>query len=181
MLLTVEDIEGRLSTKFSAFHGELDDLKLIKRTEPISDVYLVEAQLGIQLPEDFLSFITAYNIDNLSLGRVAFGCGTSYTDSIIEINQYSGFNHWWLGDCRPEGIVVIAISDPYTILLNTLDKQVYAMTSESAMDEFELVATTFSLFIRALGSLFLNTATVDKIRKEVGADSRTEFWQTIAV
>ena len=181
MLLTVEDIEGRLSTKFSAFNGELDDLKLLRPTEPVLGIEQMEKQLGIQLPEDFLSFIMAYNIDNLSLGRVAFGCGKSYPGFIIEMNQYNGFNHWWLGDNRPEGIVVIAISDPYTILLNTLDKRVYAMTSESTMDEFELVATNFNLFIRALGSLFLNTATVDEIRKEVGADSRTEIWQIMAV
>ena len=179
MLLSIEEIECQLEEKFSAFNGELDDLKLIRRSHCLDDIEAAEKQFGIRFPEDFLSFISIYNLDICSLGKIAFGTGTPYLEWIVKINQPSELGCWWSGSRRPEGIIVIALSDPYTILLNTLDRQIYTMTSESEMDKFELVAINFNSFIRGIGSIFLNAASASEIEIKVGAGRQSKFWQVI--
>ncbi|MER1720770.1 nuclease, partial [Proteus terrae] len=82
---------------------------------------------------------------------------------------------WWIGDKRPENIIVIALSDPYTILLNTQTGNVFAMTSESSMDSFEHIAVNFCVFFRAVATLFLTDISPERII-ELTSSQTTSFW-----
>lgn len=111
------------------------------------------------------------------MGNISFGHGGDYLEKIVSINN-DEFNHWWIGKHRPDGVICVAISDPYTILLNTHDGKVYAITSEQTMDGWESIADTFELFIRGVGSHVLKTCSISEIIKLTGA-SDTAFWKDI--
>ncbi len=178
MLLSFEEIESQLNNKFSKFNGELDDLILKKRKSNIKNIPSFEHSLSISLPEDFLSFIELYDVDNFSMGNVSFGSGGDYLEKLFLINDEDSFNRWWVGEQRPVGIIVVAISDPYTIILNTLDGKVYAITSESSMSDWKPIAENFKFFFRGVGSIFLDACTLAEIEILVSSENK-EFWAGI--
>lgn len=177
MLLTINEIEAKLNEKFSPFDGEMDDLILKRRTTPVDNIKFAESMLNVSFPENFVDFLTNYNIDNFSLGNISFGNGSDYLDKIVRINS-DEFNHWWIGEHRPDGVICIAISDPYTILLNSHDGKVYAITSEQGMDGWESIANDFELFIRGVGSLFLKACLPPMVTKLTGSTDSL-FWSNI--
>lgn len=178
MLLTIEEIEFQLDKKFSPFDGEMDDLILTKRKSPISNLESSEKALDIIFPSDFVSFLKKYNVDNFSLGNVAFGSGSDYLDKITALNDEGNFSHWWVGNNKPKGVIVIALSDPYAILLNTVDCKIYAITSEEKTIDREPVAVDFNTFIRGVGSVFLKACSRNEIESLVGSKN-SDFWKVI--
>ncbi|MFW0767458.1 nuclease [Trabulsiella odontotermitis] len=178
MLLTIADIESQLDEKFSRFQGEMDDLILRKRLEPLKNIRGLEEELNIKLDSEFLSFITEYDLDNFSLGNISFGSGQNYIDTLIKLNSENDFNQWWSGESRPGGIIVVAISDPYAILLNSFNGEIYAITSESDINENEPISVNFELFIRGVGSLFLKHCQPTEVCVSVGARNK-DFWNNI--
>ncbi|SCC12963.1 hypothetical protein GA0061071_106175 [Kosakonia oryzendophytica] len=179
VLLTLADIEQRLAEKFLPLEGEMDELLLKQRREPVGDICALEQILNVRLSGDFLAFLSRYDLDHFSLGNIAFGTGEDYLAQVIALNQSEAFNRWWPGVSRPEGIIVIALSDPYTLLLNTLNQRVYAITSEPTAADDDPVADSFALFIRGVGSLFLQAAHPQEVASAVGAVNLA-FWQEIA-
>jgi len=178
MLLTIEEIESRLDKKFSPFDGEMDDLILTKRKLPISNLESSEKTLDVKFPSDFTSFLKKYDVDNFSLGNVAFGSGGDYLDKIIDLNDKDNFSHWWVGNNRPQGVIVVALSDPYTILLNTIDCKIYAITSEEKIIDREPIAVDFNTFVRGVGSVFLKACSRNEIESLVGSKN-SDFWTVI--
>lgn len=175
MLLTLDEITKKLENKFSPLGEDFDDLVLFKRTTPRSDLDTLEQKLMLSLPDDFTSFISLYNLDNFSLFNISFGCGEGYLERLFMLNSPNGFEQWWIGNKRPENMMVIALSDPYTLLLNTQTGNVFAMTSESSMDSFEHIAMNFFVFFRAVATLFLTDISLDKII-ELTSSQTTSFW-----
>lgn len=111
------------------------------------------------------------------MGNISFGHSGDYLEKIVSINN-DEFNHWWIGKHRPDSVICVAISDPYTILLNTHDGKVYAITSEQTMDGWESIADSFELFIRGVGSHFLKACPLTVIIKSTGAND-ISFWNGI--
>ncbi|MEB8641882.1 nuclease [Cronobacter muytjensii] len=138
----------------------------------------MESELNIKICNDFLLFLETYDLDNFSLGNVAFGTGEDYVNTLIELNKENEFNHWWLGHRRPESVIVIAICDPYTILLNNNNNKIYGMSGESYQFEKEEISKTFELFVRGVGTLFLKEGTVSEVAGAVGAVNQ-DFWQSL--
>ncbi|ALB65088.1 SMI1/KNR4 family protein [Cronobacter dublinensis] len=178
MLLTIPEIEKKLHEKFDPFQGEMDDLILKKRTSALANITIFEAKLNIKICNDFLSFLKTYDLDNFSLGNVAFGSGDNYINTLIELNEDDDFNHWWVGNKRPEGVILIAISDPYSILLNNNDNKVYGITGESYQYQENEISINFELFVRGVGTLFLKEGTVSEVAAAVGAVN-LDFWQSL--
>jgi hypothetical protein len=177
VLITINEIEVKLNEKFSPFNREMDDLILKKRISPVNNIKLSEERLRVNFPKDFIEFVNNYDVDNFSLGNISFGHGGDYLEKIVSINN-DQFNHWWIGEHRPDGVLCVAISDPYTILLNTHDGKAYAITSEQTLDGWESIANSFELFIRGVGSHILKTCPLSEIIKLTGA-SDTSFWNDI--
>ncbi|MEG0279539.1 MAG: nuclease [Morganella sp. (in: enterobacteria)] len=179
MLLTPEEIRKQLDNKFYPLGDDFDDLRLFKRDKPLLNVKLSESKLNISFSEGFVSFLSAYNLDNFSLFNISFGSGYDYLDMLVEINSEDNFNKWWVGGKRPTEYIVIAISDPYTILLNTITGQIFSMTSESSMDDLEQIASDFLFFFRGIGTLFLTKEAPDVIAKLVSSQT-IEFWDKLS-
>ncbi|CRL65556.1 hypothetical protein [Proteus vulgaris] len=146
MLLTLDEITKELEKKFSPLGEDFDDLVLFKRATPLTDLSTLEQKSILSLPDDFTSFISLYNLDNFSLFNISFGCGEDYLERLFMLNSPNEFTQWWTGNKRPENMIVIALSDPYTLLLNTQTGNVFAMTSETPMDSFEHIAANFFVF-----------------------------------
>lgn len=178
MLLTLDEITKELEDKFSPLGEDFNDLILFKRKAPLTDFGLLEQTLTLSLPDDFTSFISLYNLDNFSLFNISFGCGEDYLERLFMLNGFNEFTQWWIGDKRPENIIVIALSDPYTILLNTLTGNIFAMTSESSMDSFEHIAVNFFAFFRAVATLFLTDISPDRII-DLTSSQTTSFWHQL--
>jgi len=178
MLLTIQEIESQLNNKFSPFQGEMDDLILRKRKKTVDNVGTLEKKLNIKLNKDFLSFISSYDLDNFSLGNIAFGSGSDYIEKLISINEGDDFGRWWQGNDRPDGIILIAISDPYSILLNTKNNEIYAIMSEEQKHDKAPISKDFESFVRGVGSLFLKKAQLQEVINSVGAVNQ-DFWHNI--
>ncbi|WP_193016257.1 nuclease [Proteus sp. FME41] len=178
MLLTLDEIERQLENKFSPLGEGFNDLILAKRTIPLTDLDLLEQTLTLSFPDDFTSFISLYNLDNFSLFNLSFGCGEDYLERLFMLNSPNEFTQWWIGDKRPDSLIVIALSDPYTILLNTQTGAIFAMTSESTMDSFEHIAANFFIFFSAVATLFLTDISSDSVIKLTSSQT-TSFWHEI--
>ncbi|MDI7494481.1 nuclease [Cronobacter dublinensis] len=177
-MLTILDIEKKLREKFYPYQEEMDDLILKKRACALANLSKLESELNIKICNDFLLFLEAYDLDNFSLGNVTFGTGEDYVNTLIEINKENEFNHWWLGHRRPESVIVIAISDPYTILLNNNNNKIYGISGESYQFEKEEISKTFELFVRGVGTLFLKEGSVSQVAGAVGAVNE-DFWHSL--
>ena len=178
MLLTVNEIEQKLVNKFSSFTNEMDDLILKKRECPPGNLVIFEKELHVKLPADFFMFLNRYDLDNFSLGNFAFGSGSDYINKLIQINNGDDINHWWSESTRPAELILIAISDPYSIIINTVDSKLYAISSEPNEMDLRPISDSFELFFRALGTLFLKCGNPDGIVVYTGAKNQN-FWHVI--
>lgn len=178
MLLTLDEITKELEDKFSPLGDDFTDLVLFKRATPLADLDTLEQKSMLSLPDDFSSFISLYNLDNFSLFNISFGCGEDYLERLFMLNSPNEFAQWWIGDKRPENMIVIALSDPYTILLNTQTGDVFAMTSETPMDRFKHIATNFFVFFSAVATLFLTDISPDRVI-ELTSSQTTSFWHQL--
>lgn len=179
MLLTLEDIREQLDNKFSPLGSDFDDLRLLKRNKLLSNLESSEEKLNISFPEKFSSFLANYDLDNFSLCNISFGSGSDYLNMIVDINTVDSINKWWVGKNRPIEFIVIAMSDPYTILLNVNTGEIFSMSSESSIDDFEKIASDFILFFRGIGTLFITKKSVMTIVKLV-LSGTTEFWDELS-
>ncbi|MGI3427959.1 nuclease [Providencia stuartii] len=179
MLLTLEEIREQLNNKFSPLGSDFDDLRLLKRDQPLLNLKSSEELLNITFPEKFSSFLDSYNLDNFSLCNISFGNGSDYLNMLVSINDRDNVNKWWTGKNRPAEFIVIAISDPYTIILNVNTGEVFSMTNESSMDDFEQIASDFILFFRGLGTLFINKESPMAIAKLVSSQA-IKFWDELS-
>nr|WP_216654563.1 SMI1/KNR4 family protein [Providencia stuartii] len=178
-MLTLEEIREQLNNKFSPLGSDFDDLRLLKRDQPLLNLKSSEELLNITFPEKFSSFLDSYNLDNFSLCNISFGNGSDYLNMLVSINDRDNVNKWWTGKNRPAEFIVIAISDPYTIILNVNTGEVFSMTNESSMDDFEQIASNFILFFRGLGTLFINKESPMTIAKLVSSQA-IEFWDELS-
>ncbi|EMA8656530.1 SMI1/KNR4 family protein [Cronobacter dublinensis] len=178
MLLTVSEIQKKLHKKFEPYQDEMDDLILKKRLRALANLSKLESKLNIKICNDFLLFLETYDLDNFSLGNVTFGTGEDYVNTLIELNKESEFNHWWLGHRRPESVILIAISDPYTILLNNNNNKIYGISGESYQFEKEEISKNFELFVRGVGTLFLKEGSVSEVAGAVGGVNE-DFWHSL--
>ncbi|HDT6506968.1 TPA: nuclease [Klebsiella aerogenes] len=178
MLLTISEIEKRLEEKFSLFDGEMDDLILKKRVKMSDDYKLIEREFNIKLDSEFVAFTSLFNLDCFSLGNIVFGSGDAYVNRLIRINKGNDLEKWWSGRERPRFMIAVAISDPYTILLDTRNGKVYAVTSEPGESDDMPVALGFYYFIRGIGSVFLKSMPSSEVVNFVGAVNK-EFWYVI--
>lgn len=179
MLLTLEEIREQLDNKFLPLGSDFDDLRLLKREQPLLNLKSSEEQLNISFPEEFSSFLNGYNLDCFSLCNISFGNGSDYLNMLVSINGRDNINKWWTGKNRPAEFIVIAMSDPYTILLNVNTGEVFSMISESSMNDFEQIASGFILFFRGLGTLFVNKESPLVIAKLVSSKT-VGFWDELS-
>ncbi|KAF6686156.1 SMI1/KNR4 family protein [Pseudomonas sp. EKM23D] len=178
MLLTIEQIESQLKTKFKPFGSDMNDLILKRRTSPPININMLEKSINTKIPNEFRLFIEKYNMNNFTLGPISFGTSEDYIEQLIEINTDNEFCRWWTGKSRPANTIAIATSDPYTILLNTENGKIFAITSESNMSDWKTIACNFEMFARGVGTIFLKQGDPSEVVSAVNAENG-EFWQEL--
>jgi len=179
MLLTIEQIEYQLNEKFMRFGDDMNDLILKRRKSSPTNISMLENFINTSIPNSFKLFIQKYDMNNFTLGPISFGTNEDYIEQLLQINTGEDFSRWWTGDLRPTNTIAIATSDPYTILLNTENGKLFAITSESKMTDWKTIACDFEIFARGIGTIFLKQGNSSDVANAVSAED-SEFWQEIS-
>lgn len=178
MLLELPEIESKLYEKFSPFDGEMDDLIMRSGGASIDDVVNLESKLNVKLHDKFKSFILNYDLGNFSLGSFVFGDNGDYLGKVFELNHENDLIQWWGSGKRPERLILVTYNDPYSILLNLINGKIYAITSESDLNDIKHVSSDFCLFCRGVGTMFLNKSNPIDVGKSVGSENNF-FWSSL--
>lgn len=190
MLLDVESIQMRLDEQFLPLEPMLTGMRLITKNNQKFGLAECEHRLGITFPSAFVALTTQFDFGQLTIGPVAFGNRGDYFAWLVDTNQNDLQNDlaWWSGANRPEGLVMIANSDPFAIVLDTTSAKVLAFShgSDSANKNFT-IAEGFDHFVRGVGTAMLernpdggNEDLARNIASSVGVDKNNRFWLWIA-
>ena len=179
MLLSFEEIEIFSKQKFGKNSDlselELTDLILIQQKRDVTeDLKKVEVNLNITIHPELKKFILKYNVDEFSLGNIAFGSG-NYLNQISELNSENDFNQWWGCGDRPKNLLLFAYNDPYSVVIDCTNGEIEVFTSEDSRTK---VASNFNLFFRGIGTVVFTLQKLSDIESEVGALNH-EFWGNI--
>ncbi|MBS9773903.1 MAG: SMI1/KNR4 family protein [Tenacibaculum sp.] len=182
MIYSIIKIKSKLDDEFLPLEDEITGLRLIDKCTKIEDINNFENKLEISLPQSFKNLISKYDFGNFEICNIQFGYEDNYLTILEKLNsEADSFNKWWQGDKRPNNIIFIANSDPYTILLDCSNGYVYAMLSDDKWLEWRIVSTDFELFLRSIGTIFLNrdndfSEEIVKIIQENNSKDN-EFWE----
>lgn len=175
MLLNYIEIKTLTEQKFyvDIEDLELDDL-ILKSSNANKEKYFhaVENSLNIKLPNDFKSFNENYDIDDFSIVNITFGSGENYLKTIIELNDNHSFSPWWAGAERPVNKILIAYSDPFSILLDCISNEIFSLTFDG---DILKISNNFELFFRGLGTIAFNYDSRENVVHDVGAQDN-KFW-----
>ncbi|MDL2186599.1 SMI1/KNR4 family protein [Pseudomonas sp. ChxA] len=151
----------------------------MQRASPPTNINMLEKWINTSIPNEFKLFIQKYNINNFTLGPISFGTNEDYIEQLIDINTDNEFRRWWTGNSRPADTIAIATSDPYTILLNTENGKIFAITSESNMSDWQTIACNFEMFARGVGTVFLKQGKPSEVVTAVNAEN-SKFWHELS-
>lgn len=180
MLLSTGQIEQALQQRFTPLLAEMPGLEvyLLKPRCAPCPVTQLQRRLNVQLPPAFTTFLKQYDLDDFTLGPITFGIGGDYLEHLIALNHEQAESPWWSTAQRPAQQLVIATSDPYAIVLDCNDQQVYAITYTPTAQDVLPVAANFELFVQGIASGFLHAADAEVIQRLVQS-RHPDFWQQI--
>lgn len=187
MLLEVAVIQARLDEQFLPLEPMLTGFRLVPSLLSDEDLERFQQQLGVVLPGHFRSMLLRFDLSGFTIGQVAF-CNTGdFLSWTFENNRgdLANENPWWGLGTRPNDLLLVANSDHYAVLLSCSEGAVCVFEhGESWSDHAIVVAKNFGLFVRGLGTAFLersddggNSAMSDEISIEVGGGKGNVFWQ----
>lgn len=182
-LLTIDEIQAGLDDAFLPLEPMITGCRLFKRTLATMSVDHVETSLATRLPRELRDFLCRYDLGSLTIGPIVFGVDCSYLGNVIEWNTNT---RWWGIGQRPAELLMIAISDPFALLLNTRTGGVLAMDTERSWQDAPIIATSFCTFFRGIGTVMLSrNATVDHVElaravSVIVGSGDVAFWQFLA-
>ncbi|OCG00769.1 SMI1/KNR4 family protein [Gilliamella sp. wkB112] len=160
MLLSIENIKDGLDKVFLPLEPMINGFRLIEKKTNIHDIKVIEKQLEVTFPDKFLFLISQYNFGSFTLGPIVFGSSGDYLKDLLVINH----SVWWGKGERPNNKIVIAISDPYTIMLDTEKESISAFSSEINWNDAKIISSDFILFFRGIGTIFLQRNNTDNTK-----------------
>lgn len=192
MLLTIEEIQQKLDEKFVPLEPKLTGLRLLDYDEGDSVVTQIEAEFGFQLDANFASLVSRFDFGWHSIGPFQFCYGGDFVAELItynvpnELNMLSGF--WWFGTPeRPESMLLIAVADPYNILLDNSTGEIRTFPHYELCQNSTVVSTDLEHFIRGMGTLSLlrnregsNEEVLGNVLTQIGGEFNIEFWEWMA-
>lgn len=189
-MLEISEIQTRLEDQFLPLEPMLTGFRLLPSRVTQEDIKRFKLQLNVVLPEQFESMLQRFDFGRLTIGPIAF-CNTGeFLAWLCENNQDDPANEypWWGSGARPSDLLLIADSDPYAVLLNCNAGIVSVFKhGEPWKDQMIVVANAFELFIRGLGTTFLerseqggNSSLADEVSIEVGGGRANAFWHWLA-
>lgn len=179
MLLSIETIRKELDDQFLSLEPAIHGFRLVPKKLKAEPLRWLEQRLNVTLPSEFADLVSSYDFGDLTIGPVAF-CGSGdYLMELVELNEPV---KWWGNGPRPAGMMMIANSDPFSIILNTSTGAVLGFRHEEGWKSARVLARDFSSFFRGLGTAMRRRlAVADKgdlarqISHEVSAEFQ-EFW-----
>ncbi|WP_431256723.1 SMI1/KNR4 family protein [Roseateles chitinivorans] len=182
-LLSIDQIREKLDLAFLPLEPALSGLRLIEGGASSQALDTVETTLGMLLPSDFRQLVQTYDFGRLTVGPVAFGYSGSYPSELLDLNRPGPASTAGL---KQAGLLLIAHSDPYRILLRSADGAVLASDVELPWPTAERVASSFLVFLRGVGTVLSNrvdcndrVALAQNVAALVAAES-FEYWRQLA-
>lgn len=154
-----EQIVADLQAKFLPLDEDFSTYYLVEKSSDDAVIkQQVLKQLAVVLPESFSQFAGTYDLADFSLGPFCFGCQKeqSYWTHLLAINtpdEWGGC--WWTGVERPREWLVIALSDPYAVLINCTTGAIYALDGELTLSKALMLAPDFMSFFHAAACQYL--------------------------
>lgn len=187
-LLDVETIRTRLDDEFLGLEPTITGMRLVPFS--IGDEAMVSCQesLNVRFPSSFIRIVTRFDFGHFTIGPVAFCNRGDYFSWLTDINNGAGSPLSWGLASRPDGIILIANSDQFALLLNTSSEQVFALEhGDNVSNGSFMVAKDFDLLLRGLGTAFFqrhpnggNEELARQIASLVSGNPENRFWQWIA-
>lgn len=155
LLYDLKLIKEKLDSKFEPLEPRLSGFRLVSPKDETQYLGRLEKQTAKSLPKDFQRICTTFDLGNFTIGPIVFGNSENYTLKLCELNGPSQEFPWWgAGKKRPESLLLIAYSDPYSILLNLDIGEVLTFDNTKGYEDAFCIASKFSLFFRAVGTIF---------------------------
>ena len=182
-LMSMRQIQQGLDEKFLPLEPMVTGSRLIAGGVSETARAACERTLSTHFPPAFRDNIESFSFGDLAIGPVAF-CGTGdYLKELIQLNTQVV---WWWGEAqRPADLLLIALSDPYSILLDTARGSVRAFDTELGWRSSTLVASDFDTYLRGVGTaMLLRESVADRpafaaeLLTEVGGTD-LRYWQSL--
>ena len=168
--------------------GNLSQLLLKKSNLESQYLEKTEALLGVKFPESLRAMILEYDFGDLTLGGVCFGRKETYLEYLVKYNTYrDGFLNWWDNTDRPKNLLVVADSDGYVILVNTVTGQIVAFDRNESYIKIQVIASNFKLFVQGIATMDIRYQSgkdkelISDIPIAVGSSSDNEFWKEMMI
>ncbi|BBB64203.1 hypothetical protein UNDKW_5930 (plasmid) [Undibacterium sp. KW1] len=182
-LLSIEKIQAGLDKEFFPLEPMLSGYRIIRKILPEDKVAKTEATLGVKFPNEFRTIISEFDFGMLTIGPIVFCAKGDYIQELIDLNTSVC---WWREGQRPENMIMIGNSDPFTILLDVNSGCVFAMDPEVGWEKSKIIAGNFLDFFRGIGTAMLMRNEIDDRRGlaqgifENVKSEDLEFWSQLA-
>lgn len=181
-LLSALEIKKGLDELFIPLEVEMDmfGYRLLPSDVQTQDLIDFEALVLMDLPSDFSRWLLEYDFSHLSICNVQFGYDhrLNYLQYLIDLNDDNGICY------KEHHQLIIAVTDPYTFFLDLSNGRISAWTADMNMNDAQVVAQDFNLFMIALGNVFLlrKVENHDDLLAAVDQLTKTQdqkFWSTM--
>lgn len=189
-LLVFHEIQKQLDEKFLPLEPTITGMRLVPKIAAESQIQQCQNDLRGEFPAAFRNVVSRFDFGNFALGPVTFCYQGEYFQWLADHNDEKLPRHlaWWSAETRPTGLMLVADSDPYAIVLHTLKGQVSAFVhGETVPLGLFVIASDFDLFVRGLATAMLNRVPngenerlAQLIAAAVGVDQNNPFWKWLA-
>lgn len=181
MLLSIEDIKSGLDKEFLPLEPMITGFRVIEKRTKADEIENIGKRLGVAFPDSFSSLICRYDFGHFTIGQIVFSSSGDYLNDLLNINT----GNWWGEGQRPNNKIVVAISDPYTFILDVDSESISAFTSDLNWHDAKIISSDFTLFFYGIGTIFLLRSKkspqiiANQVSKAVGSQYN-EFWLKLA-
>jgi len=186
-LIDINQMQQKLDEQFIPLEPTITGMRLVIKKNQKPSLEQCEVVLKVTFPASFSDLTSHYDFGHFTIGPITFCDSGNYFLWLTGINTDEMQTYaWWSGFKRPKGVIMIANSDPYAIILDTNTVHIFAFMHGEEHMVMHLIATRFDLFILGVGTAMLNRkydhsndVLAQDIAREVGAESNDKFWQFI--
>lgn len=183
ILLSTHEIQQGLDKEFVPLEPMLTGLRLIGGGLSDAALETFERSMNLSLPTSFRELVKEYDFGKLTIGPVVFCNAGDYVGELTKLNTKVA---WWGTGSRPANLLMVANSDPFAILLNLESGEVLAMDAERGWRASVVIARSFDLFVRGVGTTMLvRNQAVDRaaLGRSVASEVETSeepYWLQLA-
>lgn len=187
MLLSLQEIQRKLLELYEQTEREISELNMSNSTLVEKDIEVTAKELEVVFPRAFVEVVLSYDFGNLNVGGVFFGYSGSYINFLKKYNEGIAPERWWARGKRPVGMLMVAATDSYVILMECQTGAIFAFLRGADWSVEGLIATSFEHLVRGAGTVYFGRKKAEDIAaygREVGslcgAGEGISFWSELA-